>query len=351
MEQQNVMKPIYVTTVWDINTNTEQNIPLLFSANYYIKKGYTEKINLLLLSKSDDNSYLQELVNTGIYEIHDCSKLFQEISTQYPKFDKFGEYEKNCFLRWILIDRYFKHCPFIHIDGDVVFNEDLSIISTLSSRHTFVLQGCPAFSVINNHEWIKQYESELNKFHDDISNYSRIAWKLRKNWRSSKNDKWAGSRYRRIISSDQDLISHLIHCNLLIQDRPKEILETFSQYILFENPLYISSHNQAPLKYWYEEEIDYFNNKRVLLWHFQKYFSEYLLASVIHRLLFRIPFIPKKFKPLSENPNLYARFLYGVVKILGIDRRTAYNKYLLSSTRFSNIYSDASWWQNNAFTQ
>src|SRR5262249_6592551 len=176
------------------------------------------------------------------YRVHDVSKIYSELANAYAALDPFGDYEKKCFLRWAVISTCFPGEQIIHYDGDVVFNEDPDVISRLLRGKTFVMQGCPALTAISDQNWFEQYQKQLNLFADDVRGYSELAWTERKGWETSEREKWAGQRFRRIISSDQDLLSHLIHTDRIVQHRPSEILNELKSHIVFENPLYLHAY-------------------------------------------------------------------------------------------------------------
>src|SRR5262249_32292468 len=153
-----------------------------------------------------------------------------------------------------------------HYDGDVVFNEDPDVVANLLHGKTFVLQGCPALTSISDHGWFDQYREQLDRFTNDVRGYSELAWTERDGWETSEREKWAGQRFRRTISSDQDLLSHLIHTDRIVQHKPSVILNDLQSYMLFENPLYLHGYdnNLRHAKYERISGIDHIDGKRVL---------------------------------------------------------------------------------------
>src|SRR5262249_25301653 len=155
--------------------------------------------------------------------------------------------------------------------------------------------GCPALTAISDQNWFEQYQKQLNLFADDVRGYSELAWTERKGWETSEREKWAGQRFRRIISSDQDLLSHLIHTDRIVQHRPSEILNELKSHIVFENPLYLHAYenNLHRAKYERISGVDHIDGRRVLIWHMQSDFKNYLA-----RFIFRKKYLTKSPKRL-----------------------------------------------------
>jgi hypothetical protein len=217
----------------------EKHVPVYFSGQRNQRLGLTNNIDILFLSGYGllSYEYRDRLRQIG-YQLHDMDAVFRELNTKYSALSRFGDYEKKCFLRWLVICSHFPEEPIIHCDGDILFNEDPAIIGKLLHGRMFVLQGCPVLTTITDQAWFSQYREQLTVFANDIEGYSATAWVERVGWENSAKGKWAGQRFRKIISSDQDLISHLIHTDRMVQDRPQAILKDLSSYIVFENPLY-----------------------------------------------------------------------------------------------------------------
>jgi len=270
-----------VTFGW-INSSSsfsENNIPTEWIGKRNLKLGSRNDIDLIVLEGIDkyDKRYTDALENVG-YTIVDATKNFHFFSNKYSALNRFGDYEKKCFLRWLVLEELYGNEPVIHYDGDIIFNEIPENLQKRFDKKTFVLQGCPAVASLHTHEWYDNYFRNLDLFINDIERYSSDAWDRRTGWEESWKNDWAGSRYRRIITSDQDLISHLIHVQDLPQESPATLIKDNQDLIFFENPLYFFSHNKEIAPFYYERKglVDYFNNRKVAFWHLQGYFKEYL---------------------------------------------------------------------------
>ena len=246
----------------------------------------------------------------------------------------------------------------IHVDGDIIFNGHPQEVVNDVRGLTFVLQGCPAFVTITNQDWLECYCEELAKFHRDIEGYSSIAWKERNGWKESHREKWAGSRFQRIISSDQDLLSHLIHTGGIIQDNPLEFTKRLTLFYV-ENPLYFHSHAKIQLSkdsglgFSSDGNTCYVENKKIAFWHFQSDFVRYVnTARVLHRMHYpsRFPnhLEPSRWQQLVSGMRRRARQMsrrevYSCLEELNSDKSHA----VLS---FANIFNRQSYWKKGIFS-
>jgi hypothetical protein len=339
------------------NTTTdefESNIPLYFCGARNQKLAFEGTLDILFLSGRErlTEEYKQRLKAVG-YQIHDVSAIYREFANKYTALDRFSDYEKKCFLRWPVIATYFAGEPITHYDGDVVFNESPAVIARALDGKTFVLQGCPALTVINDQSWFAQYRQQLNLFVNNIQAYSELAWKEREGWEISEREKWAGQRFREIISSDQDLLSHLIHTDRIIQGRPSDLLRDLQSYSVFENPLYLHGYENNLHGATYERisGVDYIAGKRVLLWHMQSEFTRYLGTFI-----FRRKYLKRRLSRLTNCTestgvaldyrlhDLFIRYLHGKT-----NRRLAIYRYFFEDNDFGEVLTGKTWWHEGAF--
>ena len=344
------MKQIIVAWCNSDADKFEKQVPLTFIGERNQLLGFKNNINVLILDGLGflDSNYKSGLKDLG-YQIHDLSTLYNEFSNKYTALNRFGDYEKKCFLRWLVINKYMAGESIIHYDGDIVFNEDPNIIEKKVKDFTFILKGCPAFTVINNQDWFAAYIEQLNLFTKDIEGYSSTAWKQRDGWELTNETKWAGSRFREIISSDQDFLSHLIHTDLIYQSKPEEIIKNFDDNILFENPLWPDQvTKEIPFLYIRLNGIDYLNERKVLLWHMQTSFNFYL-ARFIFRKKF-LKYLSHENLPLDlYEQNMETLLNKKVNRITShIFRLNVYN-YFFKLKDFSEIFNSQIWWDKNIF--
>ncbi|MBU4269313.1 hypothetical protein KJ644_02375 [Candidatus Dependentiae bacterium] len=339
----------------------ESFVPLEFLGKRNQQLGYSNNINILFIDGFEKLSqqYKHSLKSLG-FILHNVSKIFNEYDKKFFKLNRFGDYEKKCFLRWLVIEKFFNSEPIVHYDGDIVFNENPEIIKNKIENKTFVLQGCPAFTVISNNEWFNIYRSELNKFTNDIDKYSEIAWQNRNNWEITFKTRWAGSRFRKIIWSDQDFLSHLIHTNNIIQDSVEDVLFNFKDYVVFQNPLFLHLYEyEFPYKYVRINGIDYFEfirkdgqdcfyKKKILFWHMQSHFNYYLSKFIFRKKYLK--FIPMGRLEFNTSAIGFEDYVYK--KMLrftkNIERKKVY-KYFFEKYDFSRVFRDNIWWRKGIF--
>ena len=264
----------------------EESVPLLFSAKRLRALGSKAEVTVLFLAGYDrlPATYVADLERSGLHVL-DFAGEIRKLEADYSPLSRFGSYEQMCFLRWLALDRHLEAervtGQVFHVDGDVVLGVTPEQIAGECAGRTFVLQGCPAFTAVADRDWFRSYEEQLQRFSHDIDGYSATAWGERDGWRVSHLAKWAGSRNRRTISSDQDLMSHLIHTGRIPQSDPVELARGSRLYWM-ENPLYLHSHAQMQLgkttsiSFRSDGERCYVDGKQVALWHFQGYFVRYL---------------------------------------------------------------------------
>lgn len=328
----------------------EQHIPLLWLGERNRRIGSANKSHVLFLEgmHSLNEDYKQKLYSIG-YELIDGSTSYGDYSSRFPELNRFGEYEKKCFLRWLIIKDVFGRIPLIHYDGDIVFNESPEEIASQLRSLTFVLQGCPAVVSISKGDWLEQYENNFLIFVKDIDTYSEMAWHERNGWEISNNKKWAGCRFRKVISSDQDLISHLIHTDKLPQDSPN-LVTANTNLMLFNDPLYFFGYYQEmlPLKYERVDGVDYFNNKRIAFWHMQSDFIRYLTIFARRGFLNNLSRCQNYLEGNSIE-NTFWRF-YNFMTNRRLNRLEIY-KYFFEKDDFSGIFNDAVFWKKSVFTR
>jgi hypothetical protein len=330
----------------------ESHVPLLFAGRRNLKLGFSNDLDVLFLQGYDllRDGYKEQLKEVG-YRLHDVSDLYAAAAAKYAALKAFGGYEMKCFLRWPVIASYFPGARIIHYDGDIVFNEDPAVVERLLEGKTFVLQGCPAVTCISDADWFSQYREHLDRFVADPVAYSAQAWREREGWQVSATQKWAGQRFRELISSDQDLLSHLIHTDRIPQDRPSTLEGVLGGYALFENPLYLHgygfSDSALPLSYERRSGIDYIGGKQVLVWHMQSDFTLYLST-----FMFRKRLMPWERGPLGnhlEECTLPYRLGSLFSRLAGGNTRLDVYRYFFQGRDFGELFADRTWWYRGAF--
>lgn len=262
----------------------EQLVPLEFMVRRLRRIGSQTRPKVLFLAGLErvSSDYVLRLTSLGL-DIIDVSAEYEAVARRFQVLDRFGDYEKRCFLRWLLLRSQLPlkgdERQIFHIDGDVLFNVPPEQLMQELRGKTIVIQGCPAFTSIADYSWFDSYERELALFAHDVEGYSQRAWEERDGLYESHRLRWSGTWSRQTISSDQDLISYLIHSQKLPQDDPRTLAA--SAYYFTENPMYLQNHaelqvgKRASLRFWCEGPSSFVEGKEIVFWHFQSDFSHY----------------------------------------------------------------------------
>src|SRR5687767_8223463 len=147
----------------------ERSTPLQFAGDRNRKLGYENDFDVVFLYGLEtlDTEYKEALRNLG-FRLHDASSLYAKFRSQYRVLERFGSFELNCFLRWLVLSEFFSGERIIHYDGDVVHNEHPRRLAEKIDGSTFVLQGCPALTAISNPNWFSVYRKQIDPFAADI---------------------------------------------------------------------------------------------------------------------------------------------------------------------------------------
>ena len=329
----------------------EQNLPLLFGGRRNQQLGQTEAIELVFIDGFErlPEAYLAQLRDSG-YAPHNAAPILQRHAQRFTTLDRFGAYGKFCFLRWLVLAELYAGEPLLHVDGDVVFNESPTALAQQFKGFTLVLQGCPAVTAIADPSWFRQYETELIALARDVDSYTTQALRQRTGWEGSARTKWAGSWDRSYFGHDQDLISHLIHTDRIVQADPAIFMTSASGYVFFENPLLIGDLvADRPLIYERVAAIDYLNSRRIAFWHMQTDWCRYLVKHLVRKRLNALAGTGRV--PFGEGDweGLLARALRRLTPSRIFSRAAIYRQFFEKGD-FSEVFTDRAWWQANVFS-
>ncbi len=265
----------------------EKNIPLVLLGERNRRLGSKVDFEVLFLEglKLLSDDYRERLSGLG-YRLHDAESCYQELKRRYFLLERFGDYDRKCFLRWLVIRDFCGNVPFVHYDADIVFNATPEEIDVGLLGMTFILQGCPAYARIEDPTWLGSYATELDRFVANIEAYSADAWRQRPSFVSIYRERGGSLWDRSILSSDQDLMEFLTLAGRLPQADAASVNSRCSS-ILFKSPVMIGSDTHLPLPLQYErrEGIDYLTGRKVGFWHMHNAFAEYLgYATFLNQL-------------------------------------------------------------------
>jgi hypothetical protein len=336
----------------------EERFALALVGRHYRELGFSGPIDLVFLSDLGRLSpaYRAELERSG-YELNDASAVFARIDESFPGLADLRLTERMWLLRWLVARERYEARPTLHLDADVVLNEDPAVVARLAEGLTFVLQGCPALAAISDPTWYVEWESALRAFSEDRDAYSRAAWAEREGWRISMRTRWAGSRFSREIRHEQDLLSHLIHTRRIRQDPVEEVLHAFDGYLLFENPLFFDVELDF-LSFGYARSggIDYLDCRAVedlsevverhrpLCWHMQTFAARYIgKALALARFAGGRPFGRLGIDLRTERLDSLARRVK-------IPSRLELYRQVFESGDFGPAFNPRLWWRQGVFT-
>jgi len=342
-----------VTVGW-IETSgwkSERNVPTLWIGKRNIDLRSKNQIDVVFLEGYEklEPDYKESLEQIG-YTLVDGSLVYRKYAKEYSCLNRFGIYEKNCFLRWLVLQDIYSDSPIIHYDGDIIFNETPENLEKKLGKFTFALQGCPAFVSIRDPSWLEDYKKNLDFFCSNVEKYSSQAWKERNGWEKSYKEKWAGYRTRKIIASDQDFLSHLIHTDRILQNNPLDIKANNPDLILFSNPLYFFTHNLnlAPFSYIRYHSIDFFNDRKVAFWHMQGAFVAYLRVAFIIKYLLKLPIKVTnslEWENITTIQHIFNMSHYKMRSSLHLVLdRLSICKFFFERCDFSKIFKNGSFW-------
>ena len=340
----------------------ESRIPLRHLGRSMTRHGSKDTLNILFLDGYGrlSSHYIALLKDLG-FNVINFSVEFSRLVGAFQSLQRFGKYEMFCFLRWPALASFLKTENFrkqlIHIDGDIIFNADPAEIADDVKGLTFILQGCPGFATITNHDWFECYYEELIKFSHDIEGYSLKAWNERVGWEKSYIERWAGIWDRQILSSDQDFINYLVHTGRIVQDSPQTFIKQLELYYT-ENPLYFDSHARIQLSknrgllFSSDGDTCYVDGKKIAFWHFQSDFSAYVNAAIVlHKIHYPFRFPNHLSGEFGRLLSLAARRAYPMRRkeIYGWLKETNPEKsddYL----SFVDIFNSRFYWEKGVFT-
>jgi len=136
----------------------------------------------------------------------------------------------------------------------------------------------------------------------------------------------------------------------LPQDPPNIIKGSNPDLILFDNPLYIFSHNPEISKASYHRNglVDYFGNQKVAFWHMQNDFADYLKMIYFWKDKLRSPFkVPNRLEidKVGAVDKFKIKLInYASIPIVKKLDRKFICRYFFESSNFSKIFNKENFW-------
>ncbi len=328
----------------------ETHVPLRFNLRRARARGWRGAVDLVLLYGRAElpAEVAAELADLGV-TLRDGEASFRAHAARHAALGRFGEFERACFLRWLVLADLYAGAPLLHFDGDVIFNADPAELARRWARRTFVLQGCPAVTALHDGAWGGRYAAELGRFAGDVDGYSAAAWAEREGWEETARTRWAGYRDRRTISSDQDLISHLLHTGRLPQARPDEVRGDVPELVLFENPLLLGSlAPERPLDYRRAGGVDFLGGRQVAVWHMQTDWCRYLAKIMWRERLGPLAGMGRLSFGRKDRETLCSDVLRKLSGGRWHDRAAVCRRFFAEGD-FSAVFRAETWWEAGVF--
>lgn len=260
----------------------EQSVPVLWHGEHLRRNGWDNPITLCFLQGLEllSASYRSRLAELG-YEIVDCAHQVAEIADRYPQCLQLSTTARFWFLRWNVLQALAMESgtnTVVHLDGDVVLLADPRDLYRDVVGKTFVLQGCPALTVITDQAWFAVWQEELARCLADRNAYVANALKEKEHPQLPDREYCNVSAYGPKRFEDQDMLEYLIAAGRLPQARTSEVYD--SGFYWMQNPLLPGE--------WHEEQakgmlrqvaerdgIACIGEKRIAFYHFQSDFAKY----------------------------------------------------------------------------
>jgi len=260
----------------------ELSVPVLWHGVYLQTRGWSNQILLCFLQGLEllSGKYLALLRDAG-YEIIDGSHYITDALRHYPNILKLPITSRYWFLRWnvlhaIALERRVK--TVIHLDGDVVLLADPKELAEDVAGKTFMLQGCPAFTVISDYTWFEIWSEELGRMLENRAAYIANAIMVKSSPLHDDRDFCNICAYSSNRFEDQDMLEYLIAAARLPQAFTSEVFN--SEFYWIQNPLlpgewHVEQAGNAPRQIVELNGQPHVGSKSLALYHFQTNFALY----------------------------------------------------------------------------
>jgi hypothetical protein len=266
----------------------------------------------------------------------------------YPGIEKLSRTSQYWFLRWNILGQVATQISDgtnnIHLDGDVVLMCEPRMLSKDVGGKTFMLQGCPAFTVINDYIWFDVWQREISVFLADRTAYVREAMLEKKQPHRANREFCNVCAYNSRHFEDQDILEFLIAAGKLPQERSQQVYN--SHFYWIQNPLYPGE--------WFREQTageekriveqkdgSFVGGKCVPFYHFQTDFAIYC-RNWLYLSNLRQDWLAAKmrFNSKSRQQPLLAKFATRILDVLNkkMCRRKVYEAVFQKNPTTGNLY-------------
>lgn len=266
----------------------DASLGLSKSAEVRMRSADPQKDILVLVSRGfeniseSDRSRLAELK----YRVIDASAALADVKRSYSFANESriwrGEaFHEMCFLRWLVLEKYFGNTQVLSMDSDVVWRVDPYVFfDAYKGGGSTLCYNAPCFAFINGASWYEIYKAGLQRVAED-PDFGR----------EFSRDHFIG------LYHDQALLQYLLQTGELENDLGNFLGHGFREtYFMSPNPLTVMpGRDDPPLTFARDGNTDFIAGRVVPFWHMQTRFSRYLwiakfLESFVGRDGLRVPY-------------------------------------------------------------
>jgi hypothetical protein len=291
-------------------------------------------------------------------KIADAKPVYDAIKADHPWLEKvegLTPYLRVCFIRHLVLERWFSDGPVVSFDADVIWRYNPHRLAELWTGGSFVFDSSPCVTFAKDHSWFESYREGLRRWCVDpafgVEFFDR-------------------SLNRKGVQHDQDLLQHLAATGQIEMDvHCPRTHPSADRFVMFANPLAVEHglprDQRQDIVFSREDGVERFNDRIVPFWHMQTAFSRYLAYFYIARdAVFtegRIPNYnpqnPYNAVTLNTLKFLYfailtgkmadAKFAYMARKLT---RASLYKDFFETDLPYE-IFNDRVWWKPGVFAE
>jgi hypothetical protein len=291
------------------------------------------------------------------YRVVDAESILRDVRRIYPYANESrvwrgDPFHEACFLRWLVLERYFGETPILAMDSDVVWRVDpYSLLEKWRTGGSFLCLGSPCLTFIADSSWYQAYRAGLEQLARDPDYGSDY-----------KKSHYFGCYH------DQALCQLLVRDKVMSSDKQNLLGHGFSEkYFITSNPIGIKAGVDGPLTFAKTTDGEIIGGKAVPFWHMQSSFTRCLSYMLIVPLFtglkdFRVPFEKKSADgPHDVAAQLMARLHLMMVRDqVKFERRglqnlkqLTYRSYLydqfFNGDLSTRIFKDPVWWREGVW--
>lgn len=291
-------------------------------------------------------------------KIADASSVRDSVVRDSPHLEKIAglsSYLQICFIRHLVLERWFSDSPVMSFDADVIWRYSPHRLAKLWTGGSFVFDGSPCLTFAQDKTWFESYREGLRQWCVDPSFGVEF---------------FDRSLNRKGVQHDQDLLQHLAATGRIELDLHSiRAHPSTDRFCMFANPLApqhgLPKEEHEGVVFSRRDGVESFNDRIVPFWHMQTGFSRYLAYYYIARkALFtegRIPYYnpSNAYNAITLNAMkfIYYKILKGGMTerkytflARQIRRGALYHDFFDTDLPYE-IFNDRTWWKPGLFAE